>query len=115
VFSAPWNLSCAALLGIWLMAAPSLLNLAGRTADSTHITGALVATLAVVAFAEPARAVRFLNIVSGLWLLVAPWFLHGSTSAWWCISVATGVVLIALSLRRGPVADQYGAWQRWIR
>jgi hypothetical protein len=53
--------------------------------------------------------------VSGLWLLVAPWFLHGSTSAWWCISVATGVVLIALSLRRGPVADQYGAWQRWIR
>jgi len=68
VFSAPWNLLLAALLGVWLMAAPSALGLHGATADSTHIVGALVATIAVVAFAEPARSVRFLNALIGLWL-----------------------------------------------
>ena len=53
VFSAPWNLWLSALVGVWLMAAPTLLGLAGAAADSTHIMGALVVTFSVIAFAEP--------------------------------------------------------------
>jgi uncharacterized membrane protein len=115
VFSAPWNLLLSALVGIWLMAAPSLLGLGGAAADSTHITGALAVTFAVIAFAEPARVIRFLNVLLGLWLLAAPWFVGGGTPPWTWFSVATGLALIALSLPRGRVEDRYGGWQRWIR
>ncbi len=115
VFSAPWNLVVCALLGVWLMAAPSVLGVRGTAADSTHMIGALVVTFAVVAFAEPARMVRLLNGLFGLWLLVAPWFLEGGNRTWLWSSVATGAVLSLLSLRRGPVVDRYGRWQRFIR
>jgi nucleoside-diphosphate-sugar epimerase/uncharacterized membrane protein len=114
IFSAPWNLVAGALIGAWLMAAPSLLGASGFAADSTHIAGALVATLAVVAMAEPARLVRYCNVLLGLWLMVAPWFIQGD-SAWHWSSIFAGAVLAALSFHRGRVEDRYGGWQRWIR
>jgi len=113
-FSAPWNLLLSALVGVWLMSAPAMLRLAGAAADSTHIMGALVVTFAVVAFAEPARLVRWLNVLCGMWVLLAPWLLEGNTPAWPWISVVSGLALISLSLRCGPVEDRYGGWQRFI-
>ena len=114
VFSAPWNLLASALLGVWLMAAPSIFGWNGQAADSTHVAGALVATFAVVAFAEPARIVRFLNVAVAIWLLIAPWVLAGRPPLWLWTSVLTAAALIALSLPRGRIADRYGGWQRWI-
>jgi nucleoside-diphosphate-sugar epimerase/uncharacterized membrane protein len=111
VFSAPWNLWLSALIGAWLMAAPSVLGLSGAAADSAHIVGALVVTFAVVAFAEPARLARFLNVLLGAWILLAPWLLAGGTPAWPWASAVTGLSLIILSLRRGPVEDRYGGWR----
>jgi nucleoside-diphosphate-sugar epimerase/uncharacterized membrane protein len=113
-FSAPWNLWLCSLVGAWLMAAPTLLGLTGGTADSTHIMGALVVTFSVIAFAEPARPLRLFNVLFGLVMFVAPWLIDGGTPAWWWISVASGLALIALSLRCGPVEDRYGSWQRFI-
>jgi hypothetical protein len=115
VFSAPWNLKAGALVGVWLMAAPSVLGLAGAAADTTHIAGALVATFAVIAFAEPARLTRYLNVLCGLWVILAPWVLDGGSANWTWIAGVTGLALIALSLRRGAVEDRYGGWERWIR
>lgn len=115
VFSAPWNLLLSTLLGASLMSAPTLLGLAGAVADSTHIMGALVVTFSVIAFAEPSRLVRWLNVLFGLWVLLAPWLLDGGTPAWPWISVASGFALIALSVRLGSVEDRYGNWQRMIR
>jgi nucleoside-diphosphate-sugar epimerase/uncharacterized membrane protein len=114
-FSAPWNLWLCALVGAWLMAAPTLLGLEGGLADSTHVMGALVVTFSVIAFAEPSRLVRWLNVLCGSWVLLAPWLLEGGTPAWQWISVASGLALIALSLRRGSVEDLYGEWQRFIQ
>ena len=91
-----------------------MLGLAGAAADSTHIVGALVVTFAVIAFTEPARLVRLLNVLCGVWVLLAPWLLEGGTPAWPWTSVASGLALIALGLRRGTVEDQYGGWQRFI-
>ena len=113
-FSAPWNLWLSTLVGAWLMAAPTLLGLDGAVADSTHIIGALAVTCSVVAFAEPVRLVRWLNVLCGLWVLLTPWLLVGGTPVWQWISVASGLGLIALSLRCGPVEDRYGGWQRFI-
>lgn len=115
VFSAPWNLAAGALIGAWLMAAPSLLGASGFAADSTHIAGALVVTVAIVAMAEPARLVRFGNVMLGLWLMIAPWLIHGGSSAWRWSSIFAGLLLVVLSIPRGRVDDRYGGWQRWIR
>lgn len=115
VFSAPWNLLLSALAGMWLMAMPSVLGLSGAAADSTHIVGALVVTVAVVAFAEPARLVRYFNVLCGVWLILAPWLVAGGTSVWPWSSVVSGLALMALSFPRGPVEDRYAGWQRLIR
>ncbi len=114
-FSAPWNLWLSTFVGAWFMAAPTVLGLEGVAADSTHIMGALVVTCSVLAFAEPVRLVRWGNVLFGLWAILAPWFLHGGTTTWPWIGVAGGFVLMALSLRRGPIEDRYGSWQRIIR
>ena len=114
-FSAPWNLWLSTLVGAWLMAAPTLLRLDGAVADSTHIMGALVVTCSVVAFAEPVRLVRWLNVLCGLWVFLTPWLLVGGTPAWQWISVASGLALVVLNLRRGSVEDSYGEWQRFIQ
>ncbi len=114
-FSAPWNLWLSTAVGIWLMAAPTLLKLVGTVADSTHIVGALVVTFSVVAFAEPARPVRVMTILCGAWLLLAAWILDGGMPGWPSISVGSGLALIVLNLRCGPVEDRYGDWQKIIR
>lgn len=114
VVSAPWNLWLSTMVGVWLMAAPTPLHLDGSVADSTHIVGALVVTFSIIAFAEPARLVRFPNIVLGAWLLLASWILDTEVTGWPWISIATGFALIVLNLRCGPVQDRYGDWQRSI-
>lgn len=96
------------------MAAPTILNLVGPVANSAHIMGALVVTFSVVAFAEPVRLVRVLNMLCGLWALLAPWILDGGTPVWLWFSIVSGLALIALNFRRGSVVNSYGGWQRFI-
>jgi len=111
----PWNLLLSAALGGWLMFAPSTLGIIGAVAHSDHLVGALIVTVAVIAMAEVGRALRFINILFGAWVIAAPWFLAGATpfSKWSDAIVA--VLLILLSLRRGPVRELYGSAQRLIR
>ncbi len=111
----PWNLLLSAALGVWLMAAPDLLSSQGAVANNNHLAGALVVTIAVIAMAEVARPLRFLNIPLGLWFIAAPWLLQGATAASTWNSVLVGLLLIPLSLPRGPVREQYSGWQRYIR
>ena len=84
-------------------------------AGSDHLVGALVLTTAVIAWAEVARPLRFLNIGFGLWLIAAPWLLDGGTVAGSLIGVASGAALIVLSLPRGKRStEHYGSWDRYI-
>lgn len=114
-FSAPWNLWLSTMVGAGLMAAPTLLNLVGTVADSTHVVGALAVTFSVIAFTEPARLIRVPNILLGTWLLLAAWIFDSGVPGWPWITVLSGLVLIALNMRRGPVEDRYGDWQQCIR
>ena len=112
--TAPWNLVFSAALGVWLMFAPALFGATGRAADSDHLVGALIATIAVMVMAEVIRAGRFLNVLLGAWIIVAPWFLSGATAGAKWNDVFVGVAVILLSLPRGSVRERYAAWDRLI-
>ena len=111
----PWNLLLSAGFGVWLMLAPSVLGSAGAAAHSDHLFGALIVTTAVIALADVSRAVRFLNLVFGAWVIAAPWLLRGATlPSRWSDAIG-GALVILLSLPRGPVGERYGTWQQYIR
>jgi nucleoside-diphosphate-sugar epimerase len=112
----PWTLAAAAGLGAWLMFTPLVFGTADTMADSDHMVGGLVVTVAIIAMAEVARPVRFVNVLFGLWLIAAPWLLSGVPSALATAhSVAVGIALIALSLPRGRRSEEhYGGWERFV-
>jgi hypothetical protein len=112
--SLPWSLVVSALAGVWLMAAPAVLDTRGPTAVNQELTGAIITTIAVLAMAEVTRSARLLNLLPGLWVAIAPWALAGATAATKWNAIAVGAVVLAGSLRRGPVKEQYGTWDRLV-
>lgn len=113
--STPWNLILAAALGIWLMFSPAVFGTQAGAADSDHLVGALIVTVAVIVMAEVIRAGRFLNVLLGAWIIAAPWLLSGaSANARWN-DLLMGALAIVLSLPRGSVRERYAGWDRMIR
>lgn len=112
----PWQLAAASVLGAWLMFTPLVFGTTGAMADSDHIVGGLVITVAIIAMAEVARPLRFVNVGFGLWLVAAPWLLSGVPSGLATVnSVIAGLALVALSLPRGRrSAEHYGGWDRFV-
>ncbi len=111
----PWTLVASALIGVWLMFSRVTLGTLPPLADSDHLIGALVLTTAVIAMAEVARPLRFLNAGFGAWLVIAPWVLDGGELAANVASVVAGLALIGLSLPRGSRSNEhYGTWDRYI-
>ncbi len=111
----PWTLLLSIAIGVWLTFTRLSFDSLGAMANSDHVVGALVVTFSIMAFAEVARAIRFINIPLGAWLIAAPWLLDGITSplAVWN-GVISGAVLIALALPRGRIKDSYAGWDRYV-
>ena len=95
-------------LGIWLMAAPAVLGYAAPAETNDRIVGPLVATFAIIAISGVTRPLRWVNTVAGAWLLVAPWILGYDTTATIVNNMLAGIVVIACSLVKGTVEDQFG-------
>ncbi len=110
----PWNLVVSVILGIWLMASPSLLNLQGGLAMSNYIEGPMIVAFSMIAFAEVFRSIRYLNILFGIVLILAPWTSAGSPLPGILNNTLSGILMIALSFRKGKVSERYGAWERLI-
>jgi hypothetical protein len=49
-----------------------------------------------------------------LWIAISPWVLSGATSASQWIDVLVGLVLVALSIRRGHIEERFGGWNRFL-
>lgn len=109
----PWNLALCGLIGLWLMFTRVTLGADGGMANADHLIGALVTTITVTAFAEVARALRFLNMFLGAALLITP-FVFGAAPLAILASVICGLALIGLSFRRGPVKSNWGEWNKAI-
>ena len=110
----PWTLLVSALLGAWLMVAPAVFQTQGQTAHSDHILGALVVTVAIVAFAEVTRAARFINIALALAIIVLPWVFGGATPASGINDLIIGVLIIGLSIPPGKIKNTYSGWNALI-
>ncbi|HJT70799.1 MAG TPA: vitamin K epoxide reductase family protein [Terriglobales bacterium] len=109
-----WHLLVAAGIGGWLMFAPEVLGTVGKASTSDRLVGALVLTFALIATAEVARSIRFLNVVFAVWPLIAPWLVDGFVKGAQWSDVVAGIALFVLSLRRGPIRGRYGSWQQYI-
>ncbi|MDX8512686.1 vitamin K epoxide reductase family protein [Mesorhizobium captivum] len=111
----PWTLAASSLVGAWLMVSRLVFRTDGAIANSDHLVGAMIVTIAVCAMAEVARPLRFLNLPFGLLLIGAPWLLTGATLGSTANDVAAGLLVIGLSLARGRrSAEHYGSWDRYV-
>ncbi|MFC4542540.1 vitamin K epoxide reductase family protein [Halosolutus amylolyticus] len=111
--SIPWTLLAAMALGVWLMLSPTVFGTSGLMADSSHLVGSLIVSFTVIATAEPARSIRFLNVPLAAWIVVAPWLFAGVPMIAAINAVVAGVLVLVLSVPRGPIADRYGGWERY--
>lgn len=114
--SVPWNLALVAVLGACLLLAPSMffVDIRSGAADVAHIGGAFVIVAAVISWDEPVRALRLLNVPAGL-AISGLVFLTDPKLDYAAAMVTTGLVIAALSLRRGDIRDAYGSWRLLTR
>ncbi|MEW5916550.1 MAG: vitamin K epoxide reductase family protein [Gemmatimonadota bacterium] len=112
--SVPWPLALSAALGILVMGLPAWLGIPREAATTHYIGGALVTTVAVIAMAEVGRALRFVNVLFGAWIVGTAWTLGNVSGAARWIGLATGIAVIVLSIPRGVVREVYGRWQRVV-
>ena len=110
----PWNLGLAAIAGGWLMAAPAVFDAKGAAAGSDQLCGALILTFAAIGFGEASRAARLVNLPIGLWVAAAPWILGGASSASRWNDLAIGLIVVALSVRKGPIENRFGGWNKFV-
>ena len=112
----PWKLAVVAVLGVWLLAAPALflVDIRSGAADVAHIGGAVVIVAAVIAWAEPVRALRWLNVPAGL-AIAGLVFLTDPKGGYAAAIVATGIAVAVLSTGRGSIRDTYGDWELLTR
>ncbi|WP_022697826.1 vitamin K epoxide reductase family protein [Euryhalocaulis caribicus] len=109
----PWNLVLSLLIGLWLMFTRLTLGAEGMMANADHLIGSLVITASIIALAESARPVRFMNAGLGVALILTPLIL-GVPSVQTIAGIVAGLVLIALSFRRGAVTRTYGGLDRFL-
>ena len=110
----PWSLLASIGVALWLMLSPLYLTWDSPVAAAVHICGALALTVSVTSLASVVRMARFLNVIIGVVLIFAPLVTGGSVLAY-LTCFAAGLLLIGLTVPRGPVGGHYGAMNAWIR
>ena len=111
----PWTLAVSTVIGAFLMLTRLVFGTEGAMANSDHLVGALVITIAIIATAEVARILRFINVALGVWLVAAPFLLEGANGSATAASVVIGLALMALSLPRGKRSrEHYAGWDKYV-
>lgn len=111
----PWTLLAVVVIGLFLMLTRILIGTSGSIANTHHVIGALVITVAVIATAEVARALRLLNLPLAAWLLAAPWFAERAGTGDMAVSGVAALAIAALSLPRGRRSkEHYASWDPYV-
>ena len=114
--TAPWNLVAMAVLGIWLLCAPAVYGVSIRSgdADVAHIGGAVVIVAALIAMAEPVRALRVVGGLAGL-AVAGLVFVADPETPYAVGMVVSGLLVAAVSVPRGELSESYGDWKLLTR
>ncbi|MCH9608803.1 MAG: hypothetical protein S4CHLAM45_07150 [Chlamydiales bacterium] len=111
----PWNLLITAFAGAWLLFDNEILGFTGMVSKATDVLGALTVVFSIISWAEVARALRFMNILLMVLLVLASIFLPGASWGSVIQGAIVGAVVIVLSLFKGAkIKEQYGTWQKLI-
>lgn len=111
----PWNLVITAFIGAWLLFANDTLGFSGTLAKNVDVIGALLVVFSIIAWAEVARALRFLNILLMLWLLLVSLLLPDATAMTMTVGPILSVAVIVLSFFKGSrFKERYGSWHNFI-
>jgi hypothetical protein len=98
------------LVGLWLMAAPAILDYGDPAATVDRILGPVFASVAVVAMSEVVRGLRWVESLAGVALVAASWLLGYPTSPL-VNGLLAGGVLVAFGAFGGRVSQRFGG--RW--
>jgi hypothetical protein len=87
------------VLGTILFFSPWLFSLsAGAPRQITSIIGLFIAVLSVAALAAFAVWEEWLNLMAGLWLVIAPWLLGFEDGTAVMVDVVIGIVVVGLAI-----------------
>jgi hypothetical protein len=90
------------------MASPAILAFGDPAATNNHIVGPLVVACSIISIAEVTRPVRWVNLLLGAWLVLAPWVLGFSPGGAMASDILAGVLVAALATWRGARKQRFG-------
>lgn len=106
-----WFQLIAAGIGIWLMAAPAALGFDEAVADAYYVLGPIAASIGAMAASAVLRELRWVNVLVGVAVAVAPLALGGGVAAI-AVGMLSAAALIGLSLLGRDTTEQYGGGWR---
>lgn len=102
-----WQLG-AASVGVVVMSLPAVLEITGPLADLDWIVGPVIVAMGIIAAAEVARSLRWVNILSAI-VLLGGGLLWGSQVSTTLIHAGLALALILLSVPRGRRRQSFGS------
>lgn len=110
-----WPRVAQAMVGIWLMVAPAVLEYRGAVATSDRVVGPVTASLAIVSAWAVLRSVRWAIVPIALWIAVVPLVLPAEGAAAVSEAVSAGLLLI-LTPPGGSEPQRFGGgWRSLLR
>ena len=103
------------IAGILIMALPGWMDFNGVAANNNHIVGPILITIAIVSMSDVSRNALYFNSLSGVWLMMSPFFLdYPSTPA--LINSILAVVIILSSIQKRHRKKRFGGgWQSLLQ
>ena len=103
------------ILGLWVLISPALLPATPEGATVDRIAGPVIILVGGLALRSVTRPFRLLNVLSGLFLVIATWLVP-NTGALTLSSALVGVAVIGLALIEGGREQRTdGGWWAVVR
>jgi hypothetical protein len=99
------------ILGAFLLFSPWIFGFdAGKITQNATLSGIVIAVLAIAALAAFAVWEEWLNLIVGLWTLVAPWVLGFQGTKAMTVHVVVGVLVAILAAIELWIMSQHPPW-----